>query len=1458
MRKILYFITFSLFFLHYLGYSQTLQPPLLSEEQRAALNSIKEENNIYTLERQQRIVNYLSTANSIQNNDDSQLFDVLTGEDGEYIPIYVSTINSQVAERLDIDNLHNGIVGGYNLTGDGITVHVWDGGHLNSHIEFENRIKGTSDIDLRNGKSSLSYHAIHVTGTIAAMGHNSEAKGMAPSVKIRSHDFSGAINEMQEYLKDSDKALYLSNNSYGASLGLLGTIIYGGDYLKSTRILDQICYNSPYYLPVFAAGNDGRLATRSGAQIKYKHVSMWATSKNALVVGSVKVDPSNPDSKSFTPSAFSSRGPTSDMRIKPDIVSYGEGLFSSMGFNSFSDINNQYGALSGTSMSTPVVTGTAALLHELHLTKYGSWMKAATLKGILMHTAKSFNGISGGPDKHHGWGLVQPEEAAKLIESKDELNSITEGNLTSQSPTYTTQIVAGSVNPIKVSLIWTDAADKSTEDVLFVTNDSEPNLINDLDLRITNTTTGETYFPFRLQADFKNSIFLDFTTLRVDTGDNIRDNFEQIIIPSAQGTYDITVSSKVQNLEQEFTLIISGIDDYCKLEGGDTSSEYIDKVEIGDDFENSSGDNTGYAEFLDNPIQLNVGDDVNFSIHPGFPSGSNSEFFKIEIDKNQDLEFDENEVIYYEGHTVDLLSDNFTIPQDTKLGHTRIRISMSPNNEIENLQCGNYQNGETEVYAIEIIDTEAPSKPTILNSKVSDNNVLLEWSSTDNSGVTAAYINVDGTERFVHGNSIGTFKPFNFQLGVARTATLRTVDASGNISEVSDEFTLLYEDTEAPSPATNLVASLSHSGRVNLNFIHATDNINVKKYNVFIGDVVQDVINPKTGDSVIDLPFLATLPIQATAFSDISNYPYESTIYIMVRAFDSAGNFSDSELLEYKIEDLLPPKMPSVSITDLPNYENQNSLSISVSTDDYSPLNQYNVYINDNLTRTIYEVSESMEIDLTGLSLQNDQEYLIEVEAIDTNNLTSPKGKTKFTSDFELPTAPSIVSVHSDSYYFPEVNIVFSAATDNNEVKSYEIYKNDVKIGVKSSQEGRALYDLTIVEANGTTSGVYFVAAVDRSGNKMFSDPYTFIYIDQEPPTTPGSFSAQYDNTTNNLQITWQESVDNVAVTKYYLMIYSTSGNLNTTIEISDPSLTSFTHQINLNPGDYNLWLYATDANSNQSNPAEYLLTIVDQMPTGYCSSTAASQNWEYINSVSVGSLQNLNSGASQYSNFANTITPVELSEGASINYSLTPGFPRGYSFKQFWRIWIDYNRDGNFSSNELVVNKSSSSKITGDFTIPNSLSSYGLTMMRVSMRFYRSPNVCGSIYYGEVEDYAVRLSPSQQSGVVSRGLAKTEAVSPNFKEVIEPLYNKRSIDFFPNPVTKSITIFNDFVINKGTILILDINGKIVFSQSFEKNKREIIIENLETILSDSVYFLKLIDQTTKESKIEKLIFHKE
>ncbi len=517
-------------------------------------------------------------------------------EDGT--PKYYTTYNNTIAAATTRANqLWSGGATGLNLNGSSANMKnklgIWDGGKiLTSHIELSGRIT-----ERTLSMPALSDHATHVVGTMIATGINPIVKGMSHGLQgIIAHDFQSDISE----IADEASGLILSNHSYGEICGWYNNsssslsgfpadwLFFGrngdnedykfGYYNTAAQSLDQISYNSPFYLIVKAAGNNRNGNGPAVGQPYYRYnasnppnmvaagnrpagisnndgygiIPTDANAKNILTVGAVNGLAQGYSQKSdVIMSTFSSWGPTDDGRIKPDIVAHGVGVFSTS-----SSGNNAYNSKNGTSMATPNVTGSLLLLQEYYSQqKAGAFMRSATLKGLAIHTAEEA-GDASGPDYKFGWGLLNVEKGAEVIKEYVSKNNATNAkhflyeNVLNNGSTYTTTFTPLVSGSLTATICWTDVQGNVTP-IASALNNTSIKLVNDLDIRITRD--GTTYFPWILDPSVPSA--------SATTGDNFRDNVEKINADNliAGETYTITISHKgsLVNGSQAYSLLMS-------------------------------------------------------------------------------------------------------------------------------------------------------------------------------------------------------------------------------------------------------------------------------------------------------------------------------------------------------------------------------------------------------------------------------------------------------------------------------------------------------------------------------------------------------------------------------------------------------------------------------------------------------------------------------------------------------------------------------------------------------------------------------------------------------------------------------------------------------------------------------------------------------------------------------------
>ena len=138
-----------------------------------------------------------------------------------------------------------------------------------------------------------------------------------------------------------------------------------------------------------------------------------------------------------------------------------------------------------------------------------------------------------------------------------------------------------------------------------------------------------------------------------------------------------------------------------------------------------------------------------------------------------------------------------------------------------------------------------------------------------------------------------------------------------------------------------------------------------------------------------------------------------------------------------------------------------------------------------------------------------------------------------------------------------------------------------------------------------------------------------------------------------------------------------------------------------------------------------------------YCPASGNDTGSEYIDLVELRDLYNPSGDDGGYGDYIGMNTDLEA--GQSYSVYLRPGFA-GSTYREYWTVWIDWNRDGDYDdSGEEVVRRSSRRAISNTVSIPLSASN-GPTGMRVAMQYNDYATPCENFSFGEVEDYTVTI----------------------------------------------------------------------------------------------------------------------
>lgn len=454
-------------------------------------------------------------------------------EDGS--PSYYKTfdVNSAKSTRTDYLRPNGGL--GLNLEGEYMEIGVWDSNRvLLSHNEFQGRAVLND-----NSTAAFSNHATWVTGILIAGGVDSQAKGMAPKAKALTNSWIGDYNEVNSFAAQGG---LVSNHSYGDDFDYVYPQMFGA-YNWISAYWDSVMNGARYYLMVAAVGNNGMESHAGAMATGYDNIGPSSTSKNALIIGIAGDATLDTEGNLISVDSYgdSSQGPTDDLRIKPDLCGDGVNVYSCIATG-----DSDYIATDGSSSAaSPNVAGSLLLLQEHSYNVNGNFMRAATLKGLVLHTADDM--LTSGPDAISGWGLLNAKRAAETISGNGITTIIDERTLEEDTP-YIFEITADEAQKLSVSISWTDAPGTVQEANPVDLNNTTPRLVNNLDMIIYQGSTY--YFPYSLQS----------ATTTVTNGNNSRDPFERIDLGNATGVFTVEISNNgsLTDNQQDYSLIITG------------------------------------------------------------------------------------------------------------------------------------------------------------------------------------------------------------------------------------------------------------------------------------------------------------------------------------------------------------------------------------------------------------------------------------------------------------------------------------------------------------------------------------------------------------------------------------------------------------------------------------------------------------------------------------------------------------------------------------------------------------------------------------------------------------------------------------------------------------------------------------------------------------------------------------
>lgn len=503
-------------------------------------------------------------------------------------PLHVKSLNAVAATISKVTPLYSAP---YNLNGSGVVLSTFEpDGHPDvAHVEFGGRVISHFD-----ASRPVDAHATHTTGTIVASGVNPDAKGMSPAATLHAFDAGGDFTALLNTKKTEPASFgsVADNNSWDFALSWQfdsscplnqpcvwydNEDAYGAYSALESEPYDALARIAGVPLLAHAAGNDadsgnpalalpwsphkhfdfdtgavdthtfcysqnGRGTDCPAAQpfacssgLTYcettKHathtavttIGLMASTKNSITVGAIQTD-------GITIAPFSSQGPTTDGRIKPEVVANGTNQFSTVP-------NNSYAIMQGTSMSTPVVTGIAGLLTQQYRKTFGTTPTSPLLKTLIIAGADDVG--PAGPDYTYGFGLADAKASVDLIIADGGTGSRIHTGSIGNGQDVDIPLMLPATAKFRVVLGWFDPEVLLVPDPTVDGDDpiADKTLVNDLDLHVVDPN-GSTVFPYVLSLSNPSAL--------ATRAANHTDTTEEVEIANAiPGIYHVIVHGAI-------------------------------------------------------------------------------------------------------------------------------------------------------------------------------------------------------------------------------------------------------------------------------------------------------------------------------------------------------------------------------------------------------------------------------------------------------------------------------------------------------------------------------------------------------------------------------------------------------------------------------------------------------------------------------------------------------------------------------------------------------------------------------------------------------------------------------------------------------------------------------------------------------------------------------------------------
>ncbi|MEA3316757.1 MAG: GEVED domain-containing protein, partial [Bacteroidota bacterium] len=786
----------------------------------------------------------------------------------------------------------------------------------------------------------------------------------------------------------------------------------------------------------------------------------------------------------------------------------------------------------------------------------------------------------------------------------------------------------------------------------------------------------------------------------------------------------------------------------------------------------NSSDAAGYSDYTNQTLNLTAGESYDITLTPSFSGSSYDEYWKIWIDLNYDGDFDD-------------ANEN-------------------------------------------VFDAESMSKTAVTGT------------------ITIPVDNADVTTRMrvtMKYNGAPTACESSFDYGEVEDYHINISQSSGG-------------DTEAPTAPTNLSSSNITETTFTLSWNASSDNEGVSAYDIY-----------KNGTL---LASTANTSYNVSGLTEATSYSF------YVKAKDDAGNISDASstlnVTTATTPDTEAPTAPG-NLTSSNVTESSATLSWDASSDNEA-VNSYDIYKDGSYLAN----TSSLNYSVTGLSSATTYSFYVKAKD-DAGNVSDASSSISVTTDdvvaeycssrgnnysyewiskVEIGTYSNTSNAAAYTDFTSEnitleagtsvdINLTpaFSGSTYNEYWKFWIDYNNDkvfdetTELVFDAGSLSKSAVSGTITIPSSATGTTRMRVSMKYNGEQTPCEAFSYGEVedysvtfgeaipDTDAPSIPANLVAS-NITQTSATISWDASNDNVGVDAYEVFKNGISQATVSSTTYNASGLSAAT--------SYEYTVKAKDEAGNTSAASNVLSFTTSNEELNYCSTKGNNVNYEWIDLVELGSINNTTAADGGYADYTNLSTNLTL--GAETTIYLSCGF-NSSSYTEYWHVWIDYDHSGTFDSDEEMVAGSSSSdaKLSASFTVPTD-ALLGATRMRVTMKYNAAATACETFSYGEVEDYTVNITGTMSSYFTKN--ASNATVLGN--------EDPTSIKVYPIPANNYINVEVVNGIKYGAVNIYNINGMLVKAANIQGNETEINISKLPA----GSYIIRIDDE--KEAMVKRFI----